>query len=66
MGTAHQKEEEMTTSETKDILVKINGKTFRCDCRANVFRWVAHERLKCNGCGAIYEAIKEDPGKVKG
>ena len=61
MGSAHQEEKVEMTAETQmsgDILAKVNGKTYRCECGANVFRWIRAERLRCNGCSAVYEAVR--------
>ncbi len=45
-----------------DAMVNLNGKTFRCNCGANVFKKSATgTRFKCNGCGATYtgDPVKE-------
>lgn len=44
--------------EHNSVMVKIDGKFIRCDCRANVFHWIAEDRLACNACGTTYEAIR--------
>lgn len=44
----------------KDVMPKINGQSYRCECGCNVFRWAYVDRLKCNGCGALYEAIRKE------
>lgn len=36
------------------VMVKINGKSFRCECGSNVQTKYAENRYKCNGCGAKY------------
>lgn len=48
----------------KDVMPWINGKSYRCSCGANVFRWVSHDRMRCNGCGDLYEAVKDDKEKA--
>lgn len=47
--------------KTKDIIPKINGKTQRCDCGCNVFRYTdkSKVKLKCNGCGAFYSVERK-------
>jgi len=45
-----------------DIMVKVNGKTFRCECGCNVFRHPYDpktqtpilDKYNCNGCGTTY------------
>jgi len=34
--------------------------SYRCICGANVFHWIAPEKLECNGCGAVYTVIKKE------
>jgi hypothetical protein len=46
--------------EIHNVMPKVNGEFYRCKCGANVFHWIAEERLECNGCGALYEAIRKD------
>lgn len=44
---------------TGDVMPRVDGKPFRCECGCNVFRWVDTERgrrLRCNSCRALYEA----------
>lgn len=42
----------------EDVMVKINGKTYRCECGCNVFRWISDTKLKCNSCEATYTGEK--------
>lgn len=40
-----------------DSIVKVQGKSFRCECGCNVFRKLIFRlAYKCNACEAIYEA----------
>ena len=44
-------------SEPPDIMPRINGVSQRCDCGANVFRYIKRSnktRLMCNGCQQTY------------
>lgn len=43
-----------------DVMVKLQGVTYRCYCGCNVFRWIFTDVLKCNSCGSTFEALKED------
>lgn len=47
-------DEEKTMNE--DSIVKINEKSFRCDCGCNVFRKLIRNlnKYKCNSCGVVY------------
>jgi hypothetical protein len=41
----------------RDVMPRLHGEPVRCaKCGANVFRWVRYGHLKCNACGAQYEA----------
>lgn len=39
---------------TSDIMVEVEGKSFRCDCGSNVFHHPLEvpEKYRCNGCGS--------------
>lgn len=37
-----------------DRIIKVNGKSFRCECGCNVFRKSADDRYICNSCNAAY------------
>jgi len=37
------------------VMPKVNGRSFRCECGANVFTLIGYKRYKCNGCKAIYQ-----------
>ena len=46
--------------EIANVLIEVDGKSFRCDCGCNVFH---HPELKpeiyeCNACGARYKGTK--------
>ena len=45
----------------RPVMVKIEGKTFRCDCGCNVLTAYAHHRYTCNGCGARYVGDGAEP-----
>lgn len=53
-----------STLKPPDVMVKINGETFRCECGCNVFRKPMYkerpELYECNGCGDLYESSKFD------
>lgn len=48
--------------EPKDVMVRLNGDTFRCDCGCNVFRHpinkgtrkLIENKYVCNSCGRTY------------
>lgn len=40
---------------TPNVMVKIDGKTFRCECGANVFHKDEDGLYVCNGCSLVYE-----------
>jgi hypothetical protein len=42
----------------KDVMPKINGKSFRCACGCNVFKEFAPLRYRCNGCQATFSGEK--------
>lgn len=67
MSDAKSTAEERTLTNTKavplgDILVKVNGVPFRCNCGCNVFRHPYDpktqtpilDKYNCNGCGTTY------------
>lgn len=41
-------------SSYPNTMLKIEGKTFRCNCGANVFKRVGEKRYICNGCQEEY------------
>lgn len=51
-----------------DVMPKVNGQTFRCDCGCNVFRTVARQqhdaanetRYRCNSCRAVFVGTAAD------
>lgn len=55
-----QKEKEIEDEKIEyplpDVIIKIEGKTFRCECQCNVFRKSINDESKyrCNSCRAIY------------
>ena len=46
----------MRETDGKDIMVKIDGKFFRCHCGCNVFRKLKSNASKyvCNSCEEVY------------
>ena len=42
--------------EDKDVLIKVEGKSYRCECGCNVFRYLKYvkDKLKCNSCDVTY------------
>jgi hypothetical protein len=41
--------------EERDVMLQIEGKSFRCECGCNVFRKELNGTLyKCNACGSLY------------
>ena len=59
----------MKNQSTNDVMVMIDGKTFRCDCRCNVFHKpdpADATLLVCNSCGARWRGEQiEDPATTK-
>lgn len=49
-----------------DVMLRVGGTSFRCECGANVFRHDAGKAkaYRCNGCGAQYEGESYDPYEV--
>lgn len=48
---------------TQDIMPKLNGETYRCECGCNVYRYNKEKtKLKCNSCNAVY-SIERNTGK---
>lgn len=46
-----------TEQRAEDVIVKIDGKSFRCACGANVFHHPNGDDksiYKCNACGEMY------------
>ena len=44
--------------ENPNILLKVGGKSFRCDCGCNVFHHIDDwDEYYCNSCGTGYESI---------
>lgn len=52
--TALDRDYQGMVDPSKDVMPKIGGKSFYCDCGCNVFRALAPLRYKCNSCGAQY------------
>lgn len=47
----------------EDLILKLDGQTYRCGCGANVFKRVAeNEAVRlCNGCHAVYIITDQNP-----
>ena len=43
----------------EQVMPKVGGKSFRCDCGCNVFTKIGVYRYKCNACRAIYQGEPE-------
>jgi len=41
-----------------NVMPRVNGKSFRCECGCNVFKEVQPLRFKCNSCSATYSGEK--------
>lgn len=52
----------VTPEESGDVMPKVDGKFFRCECGCNVFRQLLRRlprfMYKCNSCRAVYEGWK--------
>jgi len=48
----------LSREETGDCIIKIDGKTFRCECGCNVFRRIGELRYECNSCRATFTGEK--------
>ena len=48
--------------EPPDVMAKVKGKIFRCECGCNVFRHPPNEPLVyvCNACGLRYTGEKDE------
>ncbi len=49
----------------EDIIPKIDGKTQRCECGCNVFRYTDERKVKlrCNACKALYSVERKENGE---
>ena len=45
--------------DSKDLMLRLDGKPFRCECGCNVFKQIGRDsgHYRCNACGTIYEGI---------
>lgn len=47
-----------TQQKPKIVMIKVNGKNFRCNCGANCFRELpmaeGSHRYRCQGCDVVY------------
>lgn len=56
----------MKNGVVENFMPRINGKSFRCACGANVFHKPDEDRpeiYECNGCGNWYEGNSEGDNK---
>ena len=37
-----------------NVMPRVNGKSFRCDCGCNVFKEISPKKFKCNSCSSIW------------
>ena len=44
----------MTGAVRDQVMCRINGKYFRCECGCNVFTKLGEFKYKCNSCNATY------------
>ncbi len=51
---AEKKELERINWKPYPVMPKVNGKSFRCHCGANVFTAIAEKKYECNGCQEWY------------
>lgn len=50
----------MTRMADSFVMVKMDGKTFQCECGCNVFTRMSSGAIyRCNACRAEYETVKE-------
>lgn len=43
----------------EQVMPKVGGKSFRCDCGCNVFTKIGEYRYECNACTARYQGEPE-------
>lgn len=58
----HQERESMTEQTDLTVMIRIEGKPFRCDCGCNVFRKRAATQYSCNACDNWYAAEAPQQG----
>lgn len=48
--------------ENPNIILKIGGRSFRCECGCNVFHHPGtdDDKFQCNSCGAIYDTNRSE------
>jgi hypothetical protein len=44
----------------EQVMPKVNGQSFCCDCGCNVFTKIGELHYRCNGCGATYTGERQD------
>lgn len=55
LGIAITAKTQTTEIENRNVMVKVDGKNFRCACGGNVFgKFRGVERYQCNSCDAEY------------
>lgn len=46
----------------EQVMPRVDGKPFRCDCQCNVFAAIGPLRYRCNSCGVEYQGeAKKEP-----
>jgi|JI9StandDraft_1071089.scaffolds.fasta_scaffold511701_2 hypothetical protein len=56
----------LANGDLHNFTLRIEGKSYRCECRCNVFHTPDERRLdlyECNGCGTRFEAVSEGAAK---
>jgi predicted RNA-binding Zn-ribbon protein involved in translation (DUF1610 family) len=66
-GAVEKARESLSRAESRystgeAVMPRVGGKSFRCECGANVFtKWVCEEHqtdeYKCNACGTVYAGV---------
>lgn len=51
----HKKEQRTGPDQGEQVMPRVDGKSFQCDCGANVFTRVGAYEYLCNGCRARWQ-----------
>ncbi len=46
--------------QAEQVMPRVNGKPFKCDCGCNVFTKTEPLKYRCNSCEATYTGERED------
>ena len=49
----------------RQVMPKINGEFYRCECGCNVFTEIDFKKFKCNSCEATYSVEYTDSKKAQ-